>query len=40
MVAAFYGVRRHYSRVQRRLAAGAAAVVAAPPARNTLFLVV
>jgi amino acid transporter len=40
MVAAFYGVRRHYSRVQRRLAAGAAAVVAAPPARNTVFLVV
>jgi hypothetical protein len=40
MVAGFYGVRRHYSRVQRRLAAGAAAVVAAPPARNTVFLVV
>jgi amino acid transporter len=40
MVAGFYGVRRHYSRVQRRLAAGAAAVASAPPARNTLFLVV
>ena len=40
MVAGFYGVRRHYSRVQRRLAAGAAAVVAAPPARNTVLLVV
>ena len=40
MVAGFYGVRRHYARVQRRLAAGAAAVVAAPPARSTLFLVV
>jgi amino acid transporter len=40
MVAAFYGVRRHYARVQRRLAAGAAAVVSAPPARNTTFLVV
>jgi amino acid transporter len=40
MVAGFYGVRRHYARVQRRLAAGAAAVVAAPPARNSVFLVV
>lgn len=40
MVAGFYGVRRHYSRVQRRLAAGAAAVLSAPPARNTVFLVV
>jgi amino acid transporter len=40
MVAGFYGVRRHYARVQRRLAAGAAAVVSAPPARNTVFLVV
>jgi amino acid transporter len=40
MVAAFYGVRRHYSRVHRRLAAGAAAVASAPPARNTVFLVV
>ena len=40
MVAAFYGVRRHYARIQRRLKAGAAAVVSAPPARNTVFLVV
>jgi Amino acid permease len=40
MVAGFYGVRRHYARVQRRLAAGAAAVVAAPSARNSVFLVV
>jgi amino acid transporter len=40
MVAGFYGVRRHYSRVQRRLAAGAAAVVAAPPAHNQVLLVV
>ena len=40
MVAAFYGVRRHYARVQRRLKAGAAAVVSAPPARNTVLLVV
>jgi hypothetical protein len=40
MVAGFYGVRRHYARVHRRLAAGAAAVVAAPPARNAVFLVV
>jgi amino acid transporter len=40
MVAGFYGVRRHYARVQRRLKAGAAAVVSAPPARNTVLLVV
>jgi amino acid transporter len=40
MVAGFYGVRRHYSRMRRRLAAGAAAVVSAPTARNTTLLVV
>jgi len=40
MVAGFYGVRRHYSCMRRRLSAGAAAVVAAPSAHNTTFLVV
>jgi hypothetical protein len=40
MIAGFYGVRRHYRRVARFLAAGAAAVVAAPTARNTTLLVV
>ena len=40
MIAGFYGVRRHYVRTARRLAAGAAAVVAAPPARNATILVV
>jgi amino acid transporter len=40
MVAGFYGVRRHYTRLRRRLAAGAAAVVSAPPARNKTMLVV
>jgi hypothetical protein len=40
MIAGFYGVRRHYSRMRRRLSAGAAAVVAAPVARNSTFLVV
>jgi amino acid transporter len=40
MVLAFYGVRRHYDGIQRRLAAGAAAVAAAPVARNTTIVVV
>jgi amino acid transporter len=40
MVAAFYGVRRHYSRMRRRLAAGAAAVASAPSAHNKVLLVV
>jgi len=40
MVIGFYGVRRHYTRVLRRLAAGAAAVAAAPPATNETLLVV
>ncbi len=40
MISGFYGVRRHYVRTARRLAAGAAAVVAAPPARNATILVV
>jgi amino acid transporter len=37
-VLGFYGVRRHYSRVSRRLRAGAEAVAAAPPATNTVVL--
>jgi amino acid transporter len=40
MVAGFYGVRRHYRGVARRLSAGAAAVVSAPPARNTTLALV
>jgi len=40
MITGFYGVRRHYVRVARRLEAGAAAVVAAPPARNTTLVLV
>ena len=40
MITGFYGVKRHYVRVARRLEAGAAAVVAAPPARNTALVLV
>jgi amino acid transporter len=40
MVAAFYGVKRHYRRVGRRLRAGVGAVAAAPPATNQLVLYV
>jgi len=40
MVLGFYGVRRHYDRVLRRLAAGAAAVLAVPEARNRTLLLV
>ncbi len=40
LVLAMLGVRRHYRRVGRRLSAGAAAVVAAPEARNRTLLVV
>src|SRR5215471_18060889 len=40
IVLAMLGVRRHYSRVGRRLSAGAAAVAAAPGARNRTLLVV
>ncbi|MDX6486443.1 MAG: hypothetical protein QOF43_1596, partial [Gaiellaceae bacterium] len=40
LVAAMLGIRRHYERLARRLSAGAAAVLAAPPARNTTLLVV
>jgi hypothetical protein len=39
-VLAMLGIRRHYERVARRLRAGAAAVLAAPPARNTTLLLV
>jgi amino acid transporter len=37
-VLGFYGIRRHYRKVARRLKAGAAAVAAAPPATNTVLL--
>jgi hypothetical protein len=40
LVVAMLGVRRHYARIGRRLAAGAAAVAAAPGARNRTLLVV
>jgi hypothetical protein len=40
LVLAMLGVRRHYRRVGRRLSAGAAAVAAAPGARNRTLLVV
>jgi amino acid transporter len=40
LVLVMLGVRRHYRRVGRRLAAGAAAVAAAPGARNRTLLVV
>jgi amino acid transporter len=40
LVVAMYGVRRHYRRLARRLRAGAAAVIAAPPARNTTLVLV
>jgi amino acid transporter len=40
LVAAFYGIRRHYEGLQRRLSAGAAAVAAAPAAHNKTLVVV
>jgi amino acid transporter len=40
LVVCFYGVRRHYSKVARRLRAGVAAVTAAPPATNRVVLYV
>jgi amino acid transporter len=40
LVFVMLGVRRHYGRVARRLAAGAAAVASAPNARNQTLLVV
>lgn len=38
LVLAFYGIRRHYRRVARRLRAGAQAVAAAPHATNALLV--
>ncbi len=38
LVLAFYGIRKHYRKVARRLRAGAAAVAAAPPATNHVVL--
>jgi hypothetical protein len=40
LVACFYGIRRHYSKVGRRLRAGVAAVTAAPSATNRVVLYV
>jgi amino acid transporter len=40
LVLAFYGIRRHYRGIARRLHAGADAVVAAPPPRNSTLLLV
>ncbi len=40
LVLGMLGIRRHYDRVLRRLSAGAAAVAAAPPARNATLLLV
>ena len=40
LIACFYGVRRHYSKVARRLRAGVAAVTEAPPATNRVVLYV
>jgi amino acid transporter len=40
MILGFYGINRHYRKVERRLRAGAAAVAAAPPATNEVVLYV
>jgi hypothetical protein len=40
LVAAFYGINRHYRKVARRLRAGVAAVAAAPPPTNQVVLYV
>jgi hypothetical protein len=40
LVLAFYGIRRHYRGIARRLHAGADAVVAAPPPRNSTLLLI
>jgi hypothetical protein len=40
LVLGFYGIRRHYGKVERRLLAGVAAVAAAPPATNEVVLYV
>ena len=38
LVASFYGMRRHYRRIARRLRAGAVPVAAAPPATNSVLV--
>ena len=38
LVLSFYGIRKHYRKVARRLRAGVAAVTAAPPATNHVVL--
>jgi amino acid transporter len=40
MILAFYGIKRHYRRVARRLRAGAIAIAAAPSATNEVVLYV
>jgi amino acid transporter len=40
MILGFYGVNRHYRKVERRLRAGVAAVAAAPPPTNEVVLYV
>jgi hypothetical protein len=40
MIVGFYGVNRHYRKVERRVRAGVAAVAAAPPATNDVVLYV
>jgi len=40
LVVSFYGIRKHYSKVARRLRAGVSAVAAAPPATNRVVLYV
>jgi amino acid transporter len=40
MIFGFYGINRHYRKVERRVRAGAAAVAAAPPATNQVVLYV
>ena len=40
LVLAFYGVKRHYRRIGRRLRAGAIAIASAPPPTNTVVLYV
>ncbi len=40
LVGGFYGIRRHYRKIARRLKAGIAAVAAAPPATNQVVLFV
>jgi amino acid transporter len=40
IVGGFYGVQRHYRKVERRVRAGVAAVAAAPPATNEVVLYV